>query len=58
MPHLDTYSSSQLDDAEYAPIDMESRNQIDNELNRRDRDEARRQGRIPEMFLPDAGKLA
>ena len=55
MPHLDTYSSSQLDDAAYAPIDVESRRLVDAELNRRDDEAMRQAGRVPEMFLPDLG---
>jgi DNA replication licensing factor MCM2 len=52
MPHLDAYSSSQVDDTNYAPLDMRSRLELEATLNRRDAEAARRQGRIPEMFLP------
>ncbi len=53
MPHLDFYSSSQLDDADYEPLPLDTRLQVDAELNRRDQEILRRQGRIPDIFLPD-----
>lgn len=55
LPHLDTYSSSQLDDQEYDSLDLQTRLALEADMNRRDQELVRRQGRIPEMFLPDVG---
>ena len=57
-PELDRYSSSQLDDAEYAPMALDARLRVDAELDRRDHDLLRRQGRIPAMFLPELDEVA
>lgn len=54
MPHLDNYSSSQLDDGEYAPLPLAERLVIDAQLDKRDIETLKRQSRIPEMFLPSS----
>ena len=57
MPQLDAYNSSQIDDEAYAPLEMGTRMQVDAALNRRDQEALRRQGRIPDIFLPDYSTL-
>ncbi|KAH7121950.1 MCM2/3/5 family-domain-containing protein [Dactylonectria estremocensis] len=47
----DIYEGIDLDDADYADMDLGARRELENRLNRRDREVARRQ-RIPAAFLP------
>ncbi|KAL6409017.1 DNA replication licensing factor mcm2 [Ilyonectria robusta] len=47
----DTYEGIDLDEADYADMDLGARRQLESQLNRRDREVARRQ-RIPAAFLP------
>lgn len=55
MPHLDNYSSSQLDDeTDYAPIPLSERLAIDAQLDQRNLERLKRQSRIPDMFLPSS----
>ena len=57
MPHLDHYSSSQLDDeTEFAPIPLAERLAIDAQLERRDLEKLKRQSRIPDIFLPSSSE--
>lgn len=56
-PEQDIYSSSQIDDADYEPLDPEIRQRVDAQLNIRDRQAMLQQGRIPDIFLSDPDEI-
>lgn len=48
---LDTYEQEGVDDAHYEPLDLAARNALDNNLNRRDVEIRRREGRVAGAFI-------
>lgn len=52
---MDQYDAANIDDREFSELSMADRMAINKVLERRDRDEARKQGRIPAAFL--GGKI-
>lgn len=48
---LDNYESEGVDDSQYAPLDLGERNALDNNLNKRDVEIRRREGRVAGAFM-------
>lgn len=48
---LDNYESEGVDDQHYEPLDLGARNALDNNLNRRDNEIRRREGRVAGAFI-------
>ncbi|KAG2218110.1 hypothetical protein INT45_002360, partial [Circinella minor] len=52
-PEMDRYEERGIDNEQYDPLDLATRNQIDAQLSRRDAEIRRREGRIAGAFLDD-----
>ncbi|KAI9322137.1 DNA replication licensing factor cdc19 [Dichotomocladium elegans] len=50
-PELDQYEERDIDDEAYAPMDLASRNAVDEQLRRRDAEIRRREGRLAGAFM-------
>ena len=50
---MDRYEERGLDNEQYDPLDLATRNQVDAQLSRRDAEIRRREGRIAGAFLDD-----
>ena len=48
---LDNYEAEGVDDQHYAPLDLAARNALDNNLNKRDVEIRRREGRVAGAFM-------
>lgn len=48
---LDNYENEGIDDQQYAPLDLGARNALDNNLNKRDVEIRRREGRVAGAFM-------
>lgn len=48
---MDNYEQEGVDDAHYEPLDIGARNALDNNLNRRDVEIRRREGRVAGAFI-------
>mmetsp|Transcript_9857 Transcript_9857/g.24280 ORF Transcript_9857/g.24280 Transcript_9857/m.24280 type:complete len:895 (+) Transcript_9857:158-2842(+) len=53
IPELDKYDEKMLDSGDYDQIDLDERRKADREMNKRDRERARREGRVPRAFEDD-----